>query len=332
MSLKKTRFHSALLWPTILLGSLCLMLSLYAITSDENMELNARVLPIHLRNEIRWDVLNEDEITAGATLPAHTNVIIYLPEDMTRITRKNFFGRRGKLVRYWGYCFPEDYDRDAALRRTGFPGTLFLSEAERDYRRADLQRQRRDRFSIPGDLTKDNLNERRNTRGRIRHQLEIFQPGSSCFVMSFEALAVGVDEDRDGLNSGLELVWHSDPAVQDTDGDGIIDGLEVFGLGTYPNKRDSDGDHLLDGIEDANQNGRWDPGETNPTDIDTDRDGLCDGYCIHNRTGQLRGEDKNLNGIVDDGEYNPLLVDSDGDDVLDKEEFFQCILANGANC
>ena len=67
-------------------------------------------------------------------------------------------------------------------------------------------------------------------------------------------------------------------------------------------------------------------------DIDTDRDGLCDGICKVDRGTQIRGEDKNLNGIVDEGEYDPLKIDTDGDGVLDDQEYFNCLLAGGADC
>src|SRR5687768_56126 len=46
---------------------------------------------------------------------------------------------------------------------------------------------------------------------------------------------------------------------------------------TDPNDADSDNDGLPDGVEDANQNGRVDPGETDPNDSDTDNDGVDDG-------------------------------------------------------
>lgn len=85
-----------------------------------------------------------------------------------------------------------------------------------------------------------------------------------------------IDTDRDGLINAL------DP---DSDNDDVYDGTEV-GLTqpsadtergdwfvadedpettTSPTNPDSDGDGLADGVEDANRNGRLDPGETPPT-------------------------------------------------------------------
>ena len=60
---------------------------------------------------------------------------------------------------------------------------------------------------------------------------------------------------------------------------------------TNPLIADTDGDGLLDGVEDANKNGRVDEGETDPLVADSDGDLIADGV-----------EDKNGNGIVDQGE------------------------------
>jgi len=90
---------------------------------------------------------------------------------------------------------------------------------------------------------------------------------------------------------------HADPNMQDTDGDGLTDVLEIeFGC-TYVNDDDSDDDGLQDGWEDRNRDGDWDfsdavmgssishaplaynstDSETDPCDRDTDGDGLTDG-------------------------------------------------------
>ena len=62
------------------------------------------------------------------------------------------------------------------------------------------------------------------------------------------------DADRDGLNLYTENRLGTDPALADTDGDG-----------------------LSDGTEDANRNGIHDPGETDPLVADSDGDGQSDG-------------------------------------------------------
>jgi hypothetical protein len=76
---------------------------------------------------------------------------------------------------------------------------------------------------------------------------------------------------------------------------------------------DMDGDGLLDPIEDANSNGRWDPGETDFRRADTDNDGIPDGL-----------EDTNLNGIYDEGETDPRDPDTDLDGIFDGADPAPC--------
>ncbi|GEM_PF-2882176 len=79
----------------------------------------------------------------------------------------------------------------------------------------------------------------------------------------------------------------------DDDQDGLPDALELGAVGlmpgftdldpastTDPDDPDSDADGLLDGAEDANCNGRVDPGESDPRAPDTDGDGLEDGVDV----------------------------------------------------
>jgi hypothetical protein len=124
---------------------------------------------------------------------------------------------------------------------------------------------------------------------------------------------------------------------------------QAAGSVTDPAKPDTDGDGIIDGIEDANRNGwvdgdgesidpTWEPwlarawpddimdagetwAETSPTKSDSDDDGLSDGY----------GEDKNFNGVIDGdananrvydsgeqwSETDPLNDDTDGDGLPD---------------
>lgn len=107
------------------------------------------------------------------------------------------------------------------------------------------------------------------------------------------------DTDCDGLtdyeeyNTTFAGGRKTDPCNADTDADGLRDGLELgrttsvnVGCGftgdqdptskTDPTNPDSDGDGLGDGTEDANGNGRVDPGESNPLKKDTDCDGVSD--------------------------------------------------------
>lgn len=138
------------------------------------------------------------------------------------------------------------------------------------------------------------------------------------------------DSDCDGLTDEEEFGniypggQRTNPANPDTDGDGILDGVEVGRLmsidarcasfvgdadpmsRTNPTAVDSDGDGIADGVEDANRNGRAEPSETDPTNPDTDMDGLADGV-----------EDANKNGVVDTGETDPRRRDTDGDFIGD---------------
>jgi hypothetical protein len=63
---------------------------------------------------------------------------------------------------------------------------------------------------------------------------------------------------------------------QDTDADGISDDEEVLVTGTDPNNADSDGDGLVDGVEVNNR--------MNPLDPDMDRDGVSDGQEVDQGT------------------------------------------------
>jgi hypothetical protein len=90
-----------------------------------------------------------------------------------------------------------------------------------------------------------------------------------------------LDDDADGLVNSLEATLGTDPALADSDGDGLVDGADgivpvgaVVGgvdsngdgfadgeqmLGTYPQLADSDGDRLDDGVEVANHADPLDP-------------------------------------------------------------------------
>ncbi|MCP4538326.1 MAG: tandem-95 repeat protein [Chloroflexi bacterium] len=86
------------------------------------------------------------------------------------------------------------------------------------------------------------------------------------------------DLDQDGLTNGLEEALETDPAVADSDGDDLDDGVEVLRLGTDPLNPDTDGDGIADNVEVAGftlpgQSQRW---YLDPKSPDTNEDGQVD--------------------------------------------------------
>lgn len=124
------------------------------------------------------------------------------------------------------------------------------------------------------------------------------------------------DTDDDGLNDFQEtILYHTLPNCRDSDGDALTDGKEVNEAKTKPMFADTDQDGLWDGEEvlgylgqfptstngcDAKYTGT--PGiTTDPLDIDSDDDGLSDGFEDQNKT-------------------SPNKIDTDGDLLSDYEE------------
>jgi hypothetical protein len=117
---------------------------------------------------------------------------------------------------------------------------------------------------------------------------------------------LGVDTDSDGISDAVETLRGLDPADDDSDDDGILDGEENRTDTTSALAFDSDGDLLGDGMELGRTVGGTgtdplvfvpdaDPATTtHPLLADTDRGQFRDGY-----------EDLDLNGRVDPGEGDP---------------------------
>ncbi|MDD2598156.1 MAG: hypothetical protein PHO37_02865 [Kiritimatiellae bacterium] len=140
------------------------------------------------------------------------------------------------------------------------------------------------------------------------------------------------DTDVDGLSDSFELFENSytntilggpatlwtDPLVKDSDGDGLDDGEERL-LGTDPWRIDSDGD-LLSDYEEVNGNPA-----TDPLDPDSDDDGLTDYEEQVLGTNPLKA-DTDGDGLTDyeevngDPATNPLLWSSDSDNLSDAQE------------
>lgn len=130
--------------------------------------------------------------------------------------------------------------------------------------------------------------------------------GDDDGLRDWEELQIGTDpavadSDGDGVSDGDEVngPHPSDPLVSDTDGDGLNDGLETLGQNpTDPKNADTDGDGLSDGQEDANHNGRVDDGETDPNKADSDGGGANDGVEVLNGYDPLDPSDDTQAGIT----------------------------------
>jgi hypothetical protein len=339
--------HKLLQWLTLSLLLLSVGTVTYVILAfGDPSSATAYVISRQTVGDVPWVTFTPENLASGATVPADTNIVFTIPYDVVRITREVLLGHQGKSVRYWGYCVPEDYDPERTPT-AGFPGKMFLSEAERRARIAEQKKTQPNMFLLP---VRKNVSKPTLALSKyVKHKLEIFEGGMTCYLMTSQTLSIGIDADGDKLNSASERLERTDPEIADTDEDGVLDGAEVLTLYTDPHLQDTDADGLLDGIEDRNQNGRHDNDETDPTLWDTDRDGLCDGFCRSNRSqlicnpndlkdciktrgSQWRGEDKNLDGVLDEGETDPNNPDTDGNGIFDLQEYFNCIVQRKDNC
>lgn len=127
-----------------------------------------------------------------------------------------------------------------------------------------------------------------------------------------------LDDDNDGLNNGEERLYGTDPAVADTDGDGLSDGEEIYTYDTAPLKADHDGDGLPDG-EEVNTH------QTDPKQVDSDGDNLSDGEEVVTHQTDPLSTDSDGDTLTDGEEVNkhttdPLKTDTDGDGLSDNKE------------
>ncbi len=131
---------------------------------------------------------------------------------------------------------------------------------------------------------------------------------------------VGSDQDGDGLTDAWEMQFAGNltdfngkgtgpgpgAGTGDFDGDGLLD-IDEMTRGTDPTNTDTDGDGLSDGAEVAGA-GQRPP--TSPTKADTDNDGLND---------NVETNDGSFNGPDDTG-TNPVVADTDEDGFSDGDE------------
>jgi len=127
------------------------------------------------------------------------------------------------------------------------------------------------------------------------------------------------DTDGDGLIDGLEFnQYKTDPLATDTDGDGLSDNDEVKNFTTNPKNVDSDNDGLSDGEEINNYH-------TDPLRVDSDFDGISDSDEIFNTKTDATKSDTDHDGLKDGDEKDkyktsPLLADTDTDGISDGDE------------
>lgn len=113
-------------------------------------------------------------------------------------------------------------------------------------------------------------------------------------------LTASADADEDGLTNVEEFTAHTNPLLQDTDGDTLSDHQEVRVLLTNPLIKDSDKDGLADNVEVSLG--------TNPLATDTDSDGIDDQAEVQNSLNPNSANDANL--------------DADNDGFSNKQEIF----------
>ncbi|MCH7227082.1 putative Ig domain-containing protein [Haloferula sp. A504] len=121
-------------------------------------------------------------------------------------------------------------------------------------------------------------------------------------VMGTGAAPAVTDFDADGANDAQEFANGTDPLDEDSDNDGLLDGVETntgiwvsaSDTGTDPLDDDTDGDSLLDGVE-TNTNTFVNAADTgtSPVNPDSDLDGINDGLEVANNTDPTDNTDPN---------------------------------------
>ena len=145
---------------------------------------------------------------------------------------------------------------------------------------------------------------------------ESWKSGESYYNLSWPLTA---EFPEDGLTIRYSIGTATNPAMADTDGDGLSDAEEVLTHHTDPFVADMDNDGLLDAAEFV--------AGTNPCNPDTDGDGIPDGWEVSKGINPLANDasaDPDMDGLPNIHEYandtNPHSADTDGDGLVDDIE------------
>ena len=159
-------------------------------------------------------------------------------------------------------------------------------------------------------------------------------PGTGVNESANEFVDGAEDPDNDTSLNAAEAVTETDPLANDTDGDGLSDGVESRLTQFNATTADTDGDGVLDGQGDPDGDSLITSEEitrnTDPSTADTDLDGLSDGAEVTPPGGTPATDplaaDTDGDGLSDSEELelgtDPTDPDSDGDGTLDGNETF----------
>lgn len=132
-------------------------------------------------------------------------------------------------------------------------------------------------------------------------------------------LVLDPDSDGDRLTDSVEVIYGTDPNLNDTDDDGLGDYVEIALLHTDPLMADSDQNGILDRDEDHDSDGLSSGKElsigTNPALVDTDGDEVTDEREVTVCSTDPISPDTDGDGLFDGKEMefhtDPLVVESD---------------------
>ena len=128
----------------------------------------------------------------------------------------------------------------------------------------------------------------------------------------------------------VEARLGTDPALADTDGDGLADSVETLNTMTDPTTPNTYDPVVTDGDLDLDSDGLTNLEElaagTDPIEPDTDGEGLLDGVEVQSFSSDPLLPDTDDDRLTDDSEFrlgtDPTNPDSDGDGILDGDEVY----------